>query len=97
MIQVTAITAAYNATINSDGDESCEQYYETDWNSGYESGNLIINKTSEGLYKIEIRNLNLLAAEPGDFDIHESKRKTTGSFYFEGRFEDVSSYDFDFN
>ena len=61
------------------------------------SGNLIINKTSEGLYKIEIRNLNLLAAEPGDFDIHESKRKTTGSFYFEGRFEDVSSYDFDFN
>ena len=86
-----------NGTINSDGDESCEQYYETDWNSGYESGNLIINKTSEGLYKIEIRNLNLLAAEPGDFDIHESKRKTTGSFYFEGRFEDVSSYDFDFN
>ena len=49
------------------------------------------------IYKIEIRNLNLLAAEPGDFDIHESKRKTTGSFYFEGRFEDVSSYDFDFN
>ena len=50
---------AINGTINSDGDESCEQYYETDWNSGYESGNLIINKTSEGLYKIEIRNRSL--------------------------------------
>lgn len=85
-----------NGVIDSNGDESCEQYYESDWNSGYNSGNLIISKTSEGLYKIEIKDLKLLAAEPGDFDLNNSKRKTTGSFYFEGRFEDISDYDFDF-
>lgn len=81
---------------NSDGSSYCGQYYEADWDTGYESGNLIISRTSEGLYKIEIKDLKLKAAEPGNFDIDDSKRKTTGSFYFEGRFEDISNYDFDF-
>ena len=80
----------------SDGSDYCEQYYEADWNKGYQSSDLIISKTSDGLYKIEIKNLNLEAAQPGEFDIEQNKeRKTTGSFYFEGRFEDISSLDFD--
>ena len=85
-----------NCVKNSDGSDYCEQYYEADWNKGYQSSDLIISKTSDGLYKIEIKNLNLEAAQPGEFDIEQNKeRKTTGSFYFEGRFEDISSLDFD--
>lgn len=85
-----------NATINKNGDEYCEQCYEADWNRGYESGNLIISKMSEGLYKIEIKNINLIAATPGEFEAHDKNGpKTTGSFYFEGRFEDTSDFDLD--
>lgn len=62
-----------------------DQWYTTDWNQGFASGPLIINKAN-GAYVIELRDLKLLACDPdGDGDsISSNNRKTTGSFYFEG-------------
>lgn len=80
-----------DAGVDNNGNPFFGQFYTADWHSGYESSNLIINQISDGQYIIEVKNLNLVAGEPGEDGAEDNDRKTNGSFYFEGRFEDITS------
>lgn len=72
------------------------QWYATDWNQGFASSPLIINKAN-GAYVIELRDLKLLACDPDEEDdsISQNNRKTTGSFYFEGTLQLLDMGDLD--
>lgn len=81
----------------SSGDDYQGQIYCADWTPGYASSDLIINKAANGQYTIEINNLKLLAGEPNDDGAGTNSRKTNGSFYFEGTFQDTTSWEIDWD
>ena len=65
--------------------------YVTDWNPGYESGNIVITRDGN-FYRIELNDLKFLKDANGDDGVDSFEPKASGSFVWEGELKDITSW-----
>lgn len=83
---------AQDAAADSDEELSNATYfYVSDWNPGYESGNMTVTRNGNS-YRIEINDMRLLKDADGSDSVGFDEPKTTATFVWEGELEDITDW-----